>query len=86
MKVGTKVAVCQDGKWGRRVPGIVIQQRNGHHIKVRFTYPGEPETEFWARRTPAIHGRWNLPVRWGGWADVDCFCPWFSVSKWKEPE
>lgn len=36
MKVGQEVAVCYDGKYGRRVKGVVIKQHNGHHITVRF--------------------------------------------------
>ena len=95
MKRGTKVAVCHDGKWGRRVQGEVIATRNGHHIKVSFPHPetGNP-VEFWARRRPAIRKSRNKPpscLYWGkhyawfaGWADIDYFCPWFSVSKWKE--
>lgn len=93
MKRGAKVAVCHDGKWGRRVEGVVVQTRNGHHIKVRFQdLDGEP-VEFWARKHPAIR-YWRKPngssVTWrkraayfAGWAESEYFCPWFAVYKWK---
>ena len=41
MKVGKKVFVCHDGKWGRRVVGTVVRQHNGHHITVEFTLAGD---------------------------------------------
>lgn len=85
MKVGTQVAVCHDGKWGRRVSGTVVKQRNGHHIQVMFCLPGEDKpTLFWARRIPAQHGRWSRGHYWGGWANADYFMPYFSVHKWKD--
>lgn len=94
MKRGTVVAVCHDGKWGRRVQGVVIATRQGHHIQVRFPHPetGAP-VEFWARRRPAIrhvrrpagscchtHKRY---VRYGGWASTGGWSPWYSVAKWQ---
>jgi len=36
MKTSKKVAVCYDGKYGRRVEGTIIKQHNGHHIDVEF--------------------------------------------------
>jgi hypothetical protein len=97
MKRGTVVAVCHDGKWGRRVKGVVVETRKGHHIKVKFPNPAsetEEEVEFWARRSPAVrHERRKpgsciiyskRPVTFGGWADIEYFCPWFAVSKWRE--
>jgi len=53
MKRGKTVAVCYDGKSGRRVPGVVTETRRGHHIKVRFKPWGvdeAPEVEAWFRR------------------------------------
>ncbi len=90
MKRGTKVAVCHDGKWGRRVAGEVIATRQGHHILVRFEFD-DKVVEFWARRVPAVRYmqgrngsyRSKRPVSYAGWADIDYFCPWFSV--WKMP-
>jgi hypothetical protein len=101
MKRGTIVAVCHDGKWGRRVKGVVVDTRNGHHIKVRFENPddeteGAPkEIEFWARVRPTIHYlkkcgfnsyRSNRYKSFGGWADIDYWCPWFAVYKWVEAD
>ena len=87
MKTGSKVFVCHDGKWGRRVVGEVIATRNGHHVKVRFPHPnneGEPDVEFWARKLPK--SRWNPQTRFGGWAECDWFCPWFSIYKYRKNE
>lgn len=79
MKRGTKVAVCHDGKWGRRVQGEVIATRNGHHIKVSFPHPETGElVELWARRMSGKYGHF------GGWAPIDWFCPWYSVYKWRD--
>lgn len=36
MKRGDFVAVCYDGKWGRRVKGQVIATRKGSRVLVRF--------------------------------------------------
>lgn len=58
MKRGQKVAVCYDGKWGRRVPGIVTGTRNGHHIRVRFVpycSEDEKELEAWFRAMAKGH-------------------------------
>ena len=44
MKIGQEVAVCQDGKWSRRVKGVVVATKNGYKIKVRFTYGYDEET------------------------------------------
>lgn len=95
MKKGTIVAVCHDGKWGRKVKGEVVATRNGHHIKVRFPHPeDDTPVEFWARKLPAIryrrqkHGGCimysNRASYFAGWADIDWFSPWYSVYKWKD--
>lgn len=91
MKIGTKVDVCHDGKFGRRCPGVVIATKNGYKIKVRADHPVIGTFEFWARRMAPIRYRrqrsgscivyTRRPVYFGGWADVDWFCPWFSVLK-----
>lgn len=91
------MAVCHDGKWGRRVQGEVTATRNGHHIQVSFQHPesGEP-VSFWARKLPAIRYNRNKPpscihydkryAYFGGWADIDWFCPWFSIHTWPRKE
>lgn len=95
MKRGTQVAVCHDGKWGRRVQGEVVATRNGHHVKVRFPHPmtGSP-VEFWVRKRPAVRYRrerttgcittirLKSPASFAGWADIEYFCPWFAVYPW----
>lgn len=93
MKRGTKVAVLHDGKWGRMVQGEVVATRKGHHIKVCFPHPESGElVEFWARKMPTIRRSRNKPpscihygkryAYFGGWADIDWFCPWYAVHKW----
>lgn len=90
MKRGAKVAVCHDGKWGRRVQGEVVATRRGHHIKVRFPHPESGElSSFWARVIPTVRYNRNKPPscihhgkqykHFGGWADIY----WFSVHKWR---
>lgn len=60
MKRGDSVAVCYDGKWGRRVKGEVIATRKGSRILVRFPeYANEENViEHWfkVRRLPTIWG------------------------------
>ena len=95
MKRGTLVAVCHDGKWGRRVQGEVVGTRNGHHILVRFPNPEDgTNVEFWARLNRPIRKRRvreteyyiavqpKRPKYFSGWADIDYFCPWFAVYPW----
>lgn len=100
MKRGTVVAVCHDGKWGRRVKGEVIGTRRGHHILVRFPHPETDDpVEFWARRRPAVRrmktvrrsagftmSTFKRYVSFAGWADIDWFCPWYAVYPWSEEE
>lgn len=102
MKRGTLVAVCHDGKWGRRVKGVVIDTRRGHHIKVRFPNPDDEvggDVEFWARVRPTVRYQRRRQVSpgffmtslnryksYGGWAEVDWFCPWFAVYPWPRKE
>ena len=97
MKIGTEVAVCHDGKWGRRVKGVVVGTRQNTMIKVKFTPPGEEaEVEFWTRVIPTIrHRRYSKSKyrnsytlkhykHFGGWAKIDYWCPWFAVYKWEK--
>jgi len=96
MKRGTIVAVCHDGKWGRRVKGVVVATRQGHHIKVRFDNPDNEtpdapaQVEFWARVRPTIHYRKKFDTNsytmyryknYGGWVTNGVWFPWYSVYK-----
>lgn len=94
MKRGQKVFICHDGKYSRRVDGVVVEQRNGHHIKVRFESPADDsDIEVWFRKDAAIRYlkrsgciSWSKrPARFSGWADIEYFCPWFTVRKWSAP-
>lgn len=97
MKRGTEVAVCHDGKWSRKVKGVVVQTKNGYKIKVRFTYGYDEETvetvEAWFKVRPPIRyqkrkGYFTYSKRkksYSGWVDTDkWWSPWFAVYKWKE--
>lgn len=80
MKYGDKVAVFYDGKLCRGAKGIVTKTKNGHHIKVKFTYDGK-EIEAWFRKHANPYG----DRYYSGWAkDIqsgeDFF--WFKVLKW----
>jgi len=99
MKRGTEVAVCHDGKWGRRVKGVVVATAKGSRIKVQFPSPVDgTDVEFWARVIPSIRYRQVKRARYGtvitlknykhfgGWADIQWFCPWFAVYKWPRKE
>ena len=61
MKRGNFVAVCYDGKWGRRVKGEVIATRKGSRILVRFPeYANEDNIiEHWFKVR-------KLPTKFGG--------------------
>lgn len=97
MKIGKTVAVCHDGKWGRRVKGTVVGTKNGYRIKVRFRNPDTGEdVEFWFRKRPTIHYRKEVFLRecfsviymecyahYDGWVDINWFMPYFSVHKWR---
>lgn len=88
MKNGQKVAVCQDGKWGRAKLGIVTKTRNGHHIKVKFSdwqYPEgkEPElveVEHWFKVHNLESKYGGMRKRFSGWCDTpNAWCPWYSI-------
>lgn len=94
MKRGQTVAVCYDGKYGRRVKGVVTKQHNGHHVTVRFTpWPdGDKEVEIKFRQRKHRNHKF-----FGGWARyADALMPvlfpmfgatapgdYYSVLKWK---
>jgi len=92
MKYGDEVAVCYDGKWGRRVKGKVIKTHNGHHITVRhplYADEGVVETRF--RRKD--RGRYARKRIFSGWVrHSDALMPmlfgapgdWYSVVKWRD--
>ena len=74
--------------------GTIVKNNKGHQILVRFTPEGEnAPVEFWAKRRPAIRYMSNKrgsclyylkrKVSFAGWADVDTFCPWYSVIPWE---
>lgn len=97
MKRGAKVAVCHDGKWGRRVQGEIIATRQGHHVQVRFPHPetGEP-VEFWARKNRTIRrtirrkgsciSTGKRYAYFSGWADIAWWYPWYAVHPWPAGE
>lgn len=98
MKIGQTVAVCHDGKWGRRVKGEVVSTRHGNRILVKFQHPNNEEVtvHLWARWHNTVHykkRKHNSCVSYGkqygyfaGWADIDLFCPWFRISKWSDSD
>lgn len=87
MKIGQVVAVCHDGKWGRRVKGVVTGTQRGLYITVQFQNPntGEP-IEFKARRRDdnTRRRRSQQHYKYGGWVDIDYFFPWYGVYTWKD--
>lgn len=101
MKRGDKVWVCQDGKFSRRVEGVVVQNHHGNRIKVRFVY-GQCEED--TEEVEAWFGR-NTTIRYSRTRDGSCFsygkrykrfagwvvnkgwwCPWFRIVKMKKGE
>ena len=70
-KLGQKVAVCYDGKWGRRVMGEIIATHRGSAITVRFQeWAGESilTHKFRRRARKKIFG--GPPHYWGGYVPV----------------
>lgn len=99
MKSGTKVWVCHDGKWGRREPGVVLFNKKGYKIQIRFTDSGSGEEYiFWVKRRPAIRYRSSRrfscvsyhkrKVSYAGFLPEpnDFFIPWFSVYRMDKEE
>jgi hypothetical protein len=92
MKRGSKVWVCHDGKWARRVPGHIVATRQGHHVLIEFQHKDQI-VRFWARKVPAVrYWRTNrytysaIAKRYSyfkGWADIALFRPKFHVYRRK---
>lgn len=90
MKRGSKVWVCHDGKWTRKVPGHIVATRQGHHVLVEFQHADEV-VQFWARKVAAVRylrsHRSNCFAAmkhysyFRGWANIDLFRPRFAVYK-----
>ena len=59
LKRGMAVAVCYDGKWGRRMKGEVIRTDRGSRVLVRFP--------LWAEETETVVEHWFKRRR----ADLD---------------
>ena len=95
MKRGNEVAVCYDGKYGRRVKGVVTKQHNGHHITVRFTPWPDGAKEVDVRFRQLKYGNRKF---YGGWARLEgAMMPmifpmfgatavgdYYTVLKWRE--
>ena len=72
MKRGDKVAVCYDGKWGRRVLGEVIATKQTSRIQVRFKeYAGEEILTHWFRKRKRSRRHGGRPFYYGGFVPVD---------------
>lgn len=73
MKRGDKVAVCYDGKWGRRVPGTVLATKNGYRILVEFNEyacdEGDAPVQHWFR-VRAPERRWGQAKMFAGYVKV----------------
>jgi hypothetical protein len=95
MKRGDVVAVCYDGKWGRRVKGEVIATCKGYKILVRFPEWGEEHNiiEHWfkVRRHEIKYG--GARKYFGGFVPVEKSLmkmlfnlpgDWYAVYKWEE--
>ncbi len=95
MRYGDEVAVCYDGKWGRRVKGRVLCGKKGTMILVEFQQRGEETIlQHWFRRRRG--GKNTLGGKqyyFGGFVPVDGSLmrslfgtpgDWYSVWKWEE--
>ena len=93
MKRGTEVAVCQDGKWSRKVKGVVVQTKNGYKIKVRFTYGYDEETtetvEVWFKMQGVIrYEKKPYGTKYGciyRLKRYKYFAGWVNTDKWWSP-
>jgi hypothetical protein len=94
MKRGNTVAVCYDGKWGRRVKGEVIATCKGHKILVRFPEWGKEHKiiEHWfkVKRRKIKYG--GPRKYFAGWVPVERSLmqilfgvpgDWYAVYKWE---
>lgn len=89
MKRGQKVAVCQDGKWGRAVAGVITKTHNGNRIKVKFSVNTSinnsdnwqvTEVEHWFRASRRSSKYGGMRKLFSGWCDIPgTWCPWYSV-------
>ena len=94
MKRGDTVAVCYDGKWSRRVKGIVLATRQTGRIQVRFnSYDDDTETTKWFPRRSRPHRHGGKPFYYGGHVTDDTSLgsvlfgmpgDWYSVYEWEE--
>jgi hypothetical protein len=92
-KIGQKVAVCYDGKWGRRVEGIVTGTKQ-KSIRVRFKdWVDGKEAEAWLRKNKRRKKYGGAPSYFCGYVrDVDWSLhrnmfglpgDYYSTAKWK---
>ena len=94
MKRGDIVAVCYDGKWGRRTMGEVIGTRKGSHILVSFKeYAGDSILQHWFRRRPRRRRYGGKPFYYAGFVPVDRSLmramfvspgDWYVIYEWQE--
>ena len=97
MKRGDHVAVCYDGKWGRRVKGEVIATRKGSRILVRFPEWANEENiiEHWFP-VRKLGSKWGGPRKnYAGFVQVEKSImrglfgmpgDWYSVWPWDMPD
>ena len=97
MKRGDIVAVCYDGKWGRRVKGEVIATRKGSRILVRFPEWANEDNiiEHWFK-VRRLHTKFGGPRKnYGGFVNVDKSImrglfgmpgDWYCVWPWDMPD
>ena len=96
MKRGQTVAVCYDGKWGRRVKGVVIATKQSR-ICVRFNLWSDPAVQvthwFHARRKGRKYG--GPSKRHAGFVPVDDSLmqklgigpgDWYAIYKWRDQQ
>ena len=54
MKPGDIVQVCFDGKWSRRIPGLVLAKFQHTKILVQFEYDGETQRMYFRRKKRTV--------------------------------
>ncbi len=93
MKRGQKVAVCQDGKWGRAVVGTVTKTHNGNRILVKFPVTlfldneecKVVEVEHWLKMNSRCTKYGGARKVFSGWCDIpNAWCPWYLVVPLKK--
>lgn len=65
MKPGDIVQVCFDGKWSRRIPGLVLAKYQHTKILVQFEFLGETQRMYFRRKKRTAHAP-NANVWWSG--------------------